>query len=174
MPLFIPFGPLPWLPGAFRSGNKDLWRLGQSCIKMSLKQIGAGLSKGEFRNQSSRSSNTDMNHPIHRITRCSCIAPYTLALHFADGHEAMVDLEDVLEGEIYGPLRDPFMFAKVSLDPEIGTVVWPNGADFDPAVLHDWPLHREAFVEAAQRWRCQAVPRVAEVAADYTSDQTKI
>jgi hypothetical protein len=31
-------------------------------------------------------------------------------------------------------------------------VVWPTGADFDPATLHDWPEHEAAFRAAAQRW----------------------
>jgi len=31
-------------------------------------------------------------------------------------------------------------------------LVWPNGADFDPATLHDWPDYECAFQEMAQRW----------------------
>jgi hypothetical protein len=34
------------------------------------------------------------------------------------------------------PLQDPAYFAKVRVDPELGTVVWPNGYDLDPDVLH--------------------------------------
>jgi hypothetical protein len=52
---------------------------------------------------------------------------------------AGIDFEPVLHGELYAPLRDPDFFARVALDPEAGTLVWPNGADFDPATLHDWP-----------------------------------
>ena len=101
-------------------------------------------------------------HPIYRITDCECVAPYVLRLRFNDGFEGTVDLADTLEGEIYGPLRDPFLFARVALDPEIGTIVWPNGADFDPAILHDWPDHKDAFVSAAKRWKSQMTARVAE------------
>ncbi len=114
-----------------------------------------------------------MIHPIHRITRCSCVAPYTLSLQFDDGLESIVDLGDVLEGEIYGCLKDPFLFAQVALDPEIGTVVWSNGADFDPAILHDWPLHRDAFVTAAERWKSRTSSRVAEAAVEYNADEGK-
>ncbi|MFM7375590.1 MAG: DUF2442 domain-containing protein [Chthoniobacterales bacterium] len=103
-----------------------------------------------------------MTHPIYRITNCECVAPYALRLRFNDGLEATVDLSDVLEGEIYGPLRDPFVFSRVALDSDVGTVVWPNGADFDPAVLHDWPVHKEAFADAATRWKSQMTARVAE------------
>jgi hypothetical protein len=50
------------------------------------------------------------------------------------------------------PLRDLELFGQVRIDPEIETLVWPNGADFDPATLHDWPVHKRAFAELARRW----------------------
>ena len=93
-----------------------------------------------------------MNHPIYRITSCEHIAPYSLHLRFDDGLTRTIDLESILEGELYGPLRDPAVFAQVTLDPEIHTVVWPGGADFDPATLHDWPEHEADFRAAAERW----------------------
>ena len=93
-----------------------------------------------------------MNHPLYRITACEHIAPYSLTLRFNDGLARTIDFEPILEGELYGPLRDPVLFAQVALDPEIHTVVWPCGADFDPATLHDWPEHEPAFRAAARRW----------------------
>ena len=48
--------------------------------------------------------------------------------------------------------RDPALFKRVALDPEVHTIVWPNGADFDPATLHDWPEHRDAFEASARQW----------------------
>lgn len=93
-----------------------------------------------------------MNHPLYRIISVECLPPYSLRLQFNDGLMRTINLEPVLEGELYGPLRDPAMFARVVIDPEIHTVVWPCGADFDPAILHDWPEHETAFREAAKRW----------------------
>lgn len=93
-----------------------------------------------------------MNHPIYRIVSCRQVAPYTLALRFDDGLTRTIDLEPILEGEIYGPLRDPAAFAQVTLDPEVHTVIWPCGADFDPTTLHDWPEHEAAFRVATMRW----------------------
>jgi Protein of unknown function (DUF2442) len=93
-----------------------------------------------------------MNHPIYRITSVECIRPYALRLDFDDGLSRIIDFEPILEGELFGPLRDPAVFAQVTLDPEVHTVVWPCGADFDPATLHDWPEHEAAFRAAAVRW----------------------
>ena len=93
-----------------------------------------------------------MAHPIYRITSVEYVMPYALKLRFNDGLTRTIDFEPILEGELYGPLRDPLVFAQVTLDPEIHTVIWPSGADFDPATLHDWPEHEAAFRAAAKRW----------------------
>jgi hypothetical protein len=58
-----------------------------------------------------------------------------------------IDFEPILEGELFGPLRAPAVFDQVSLDLEVQIVVWPSGADFDPASLHVWP-EREAACQA--------------------------
>jgi hypothetical protein len=34
------------------------------------------------------------------------------------------------------PLRDLAFFRQVRVDPELRTIVWPNGFDLDPDVLH--------------------------------------
>jgi len=62
---------------------------------------------------------------------------YVLQVLFADGRRRRVDVESELWGEAFGPLRDPTLFSQVSVDPVVGTVVWPNGADFSPEFLHD-------------------------------------
>jgi len=49
-------------------------------------------------------------------------------------------------------LRDLDQFNRVSVDHEAHTLVWPNGADFDPAILHDWPEHEAGMLALAQRW----------------------
>ena len=43
-------------------------------------------------------------------------------------------------------------FNQVRLDPEVHTLVWPNGADFDPATLHDWHKQLMALTERARQW----------------------
>lgn len=93
-----------------------------------------------------------MAHPICRVTGFAHVAPWTLSVSFSDGTEQIIDFTAVLRGELYGPLRDAALFDRVTIDPEAHTLVWPNGADFDPATLHDWPQHAEAFAEMARSW----------------------
>jgi hypothetical protein len=59
-----------------------------------------------------------------------------LRLGFDDGTIRDIDLCGELWGEMFEPLRDPEMFRKVFVDSDLGTVVWPNGADLDPDVLY--------------------------------------
>jgi hypothetical protein len=70
------------------------------------------------------------------------LADYILRLTFDDGSERVVDLADELWGPMGEPLRDPAYFRQVRVDPELRTIVWPNGFDLDPDVLHGRPPRR--------------------------------
>jgi hypothetical protein len=93
-----------------------------------------------------------MQHPIHSVVSFEFGAGYAIRIRFDDGTEQTIDFGPMLAGELYGPLRDRDLFRRVVVDPEVHTLVWPNGADFDPATLHDWPLHEQAFLEMVRRW----------------------
>ena len=93
-----------------------------------------------------------MSHPIYRVVSFDKQAPYTLRVCFDDGTEQVIDFKDVLAGELFGPLRDASLFDQVQIDPEVHTLVWPNGADWDPATLHEWPEHLPALQKMANRW----------------------
>ena len=97
-----------------------------------------------------------MPHAIHRVTGVQVVGDYVLEVEFADGTRQMVDLLPVMAGELYGPLRDRSLFVQVKVDPEVRTLVWPNGADFDPATLHDWPIYQRALRERARQWKERA------------------
>jgi hypothetical protein len=63
--------------------------------------------------------------------------PYRLRLRFDDGADGEIDVRSTIAFEgVFEPLNDPAFFAQVRVDEEAGTIVWPNGADLDPLVLH--------------------------------------
>jgi hypothetical protein len=94
-----------------------------------------------------------MGHPICRVRSFEIVSAYTLRVRFDDDTEQTIDFQPILAGELYGPLRDLELFNRVRIDPEVETLVWPNGADYDPATLHDWPVYEQAFRERARRWQ---------------------
>jgi hypothetical protein len=65
------------------------------------------------------------------------VSSFVLRIKFRDGTEGEIDLEPELVGPIFEPLKDPEEFKLFRVDPELCTVVWPNGADFAPEFLHD-------------------------------------
>jgi hypothetical protein len=93
-----------------------------------------------------------MSHPIHRVESFQIEAPYTLRVRFDDQSEQLIDFRPIMSGALYGPLREPALFEQVRIDPEVHTLVWPNGADFDPATLHDWPRLEPALIARASQW----------------------
>jgi len=92
-------------------------------------------------------------HEIHKVREVKVIRPYLLRLRYEDGKVNEVDLKDILYGKIFGPPRNPDFFRQVRIDPEVPTIVWPNGADFDPETLYYWDEYMPAFKEMAERWR---------------------
>ena len=97
-----------------------------------------------------------MEHPIYRVVSFEITAPYTLEVVFDDTTKQLIDFRPILAGELFGPLRDIEMFNSVQIDREVHTLVWTNGADFDPATLHDWPEHVEALKNQAREWNSVA------------------
>ncbi len=76
-----------------------------------------------------------MSRPA-RIIDVEPLGELRLRLTFSDGLVRELDLDRMLEGGVFAPLRDPAEFANVVLDEVAGTVAWPNGIDLDPDVLH--------------------------------------
>lgn len=71
------------------------------------------------------------------VTAVTVLGHYRLRVEFDDGSVRDADLAYLRDrGPVFEPLRDPAFFALASVDAEARTVVWPNGADVDPHVLH--------------------------------------
>jgi hypothetical protein len=93
-----------------------------------------------------------LKHAIYKVVAFRQIRPFELRVEFDDGTSQLIDFAPILRGQIYGPLRDESIFNGVKIDEEAHTLVWPNGADFDPAILHDWPRRRASFERLAKAW----------------------
>ncbi|NJR51654.1 MAG: DUF2442 domain-containing protein [Leptolyngbyaceae cyanobacterium CSU_1_3] len=62
---------------------------------------------------------------------------YQLSLRFEDGLEGVVDVSQLIQfSGIFAPLQDRAYFTAAQIHPELGTIVWENGADLDPDVLY--------------------------------------
>jgi Protein of unknown function (DUF2442) len=94
-----------------------------------------------------------LGHAIYRVESVRIVGPYTLRVRFDDETERTIDFRPILEGEMYGPLCDRGLFEQVRIDPEVHTLVWPNGADFDPATLHDWSDKLPAMRNRVRQWK---------------------
>lgn len=96
---------------------------------------------------------------IH-VSAVTVLPRYRLHLRFDNGSERLIDLEPLLSGPLWGTLRDAGVFAQVRVNPDTGTIEWPNGADLNPIILHDWPEVGERII----------AERRAHYVVDATSD----
>ena len=71
-----------------------------------------------------------------RVKSVQVIGAYNVRVLFTDGSEKTLDLSPYLVGPMFEPLKDPTRFREVRVDPELETLVWPNGADICPDVLY--------------------------------------
>jgi hypothetical protein len=74
---------------------------------------------------------------FYDIIRVEALPEYHLRLTFDDGSEGELDLRSQISFTgVFEPLRDEREFRKVRVNPEIGTIQWPNNVDLDPVVLY--------------------------------------
>jgi len=92
---------------------------------------------------------------IHKVMSFKKARDFTLDIEFEDGTHQVIDFQPVLCGTLYGSLKDAQVFDQVRLDEEVHTLVWPNGADFDPATLYDWPQVGSSLEALAKTWEAK-------------------
>lgn len=74
---------------------------------------------------------------LQDIIAVSPLSDYQLQLTFEDGVRGTIDIAHLIRFDgVFAPLRDPAFFQQVAISPDLGTIVWPNGADLDPVVLY--------------------------------------
>jgi hypothetical protein len=71
------------------------------------------------------------------VTEVRYVRDYVVWLRFEDGAQGEVDLSAELYGPVFEPLKDLEYFKRVTVDPELGTIAWPNGADVSPEFLYE-------------------------------------
>jgi hypothetical protein len=75
---------------------------------------------------------------LHDVCDVEVLSHYRLRLTFSDGLVGDVDLSHLEDRDgVFTPPHDPAFFAQVRVDPDIGTITWPNGADLAPEVLYE-------------------------------------
>lgn len=88
-----------------------------------------------------------MSKIVH-VTDAESLGGHRLFLRFEDGAEGELDFSTESWHGVFAPLEDPAYFARVEVDEELGTIVWPNGADVAPETLHLWVTERRGYVPA--------------------------
>jgi hypothetical protein len=74
---------------------------------------------------------------VRDVVAVHVVGPHRLRLRFDDGIEGEIDVaREISFDGVFEPLKDAAYFSQVRVDPDLGTIVWPNGADLDPLVLY--------------------------------------
>tara|TARA_E500000178_G_C16946469_1_gene719071 strand:+ start:411 stop:683 length:273 start_codon:yes stop_codon:yes gene_type:complete len=72
------------------------------------------------------------------ITAAKPLPDRQLQLVFEDGLQATIHLDKIIKHYtgVFAPLLEDAFFQQVQVAEELGTIVWPNGADVCPDVLY--------------------------------------
>lgn len=89
---------------------------------------------------------------LYRVVSFQIVDRYTIQVEFDDGLGKTINLEPMLYGPIFKPLRDPALFAQISLNKDFGALEWPNGADIAPNVLYYWSTYAPEIVKQRQEF----------------------
>lgn len=84
---------------------------------------------------------------IPKVIEAKALTNFRLQLTFDDGRSGTVDLSEELWGPMFEPLRNEELFRQVTVDPELQTVVWPNGADLAPEFLYDKAIQQAVVAD---------------------------
>ncbi|MBC8446366.1 MAG: DUF2442 domain-containing protein [Chloroflexi bacterium] len=90
-----------------------------------------------------------------RVKQVRHLGEYRLELSFTDDTKGELDFKErvVGRGEVFAPLEDIDFFRRVRVDPEVGTIVWPNEVDFCPDVLYSLVTGKPIRIQRKARKR---------------------
>lgn len=72
-----------------------------------------------------------------RLKEVSYVGDYRVHVCYANALEADIDLSDMLEHPFYAPLKDPQLFAQVTVNPEVHVLEWPGEIDVAPEITFE-------------------------------------
>ena len=108
----------------------------------SLRRIGGARVRDGHSNESPRFRSMRAMPKLVHVTAVEVVGDHRLRLSFEDGADGELDLSEWQWRGVFEPLAEPDYFRQVKLDHELGTIVWPNGADIAPETLHRWVTGR--------------------------------
>lgn len=73
---------------------------------------------------------------IPRVVEVKPLDGFRLWVRFRDGKVGTIELVNELWGPMFEPLKDPDLFFQASVNSDLETVTWPNGADLAPEFLY--------------------------------------
>ena len=71
------------------------------------------------------------------VVEARYVGEYVIWLRFEDGTQGEIDLSEELHGPVFEPLHDQTYFRTFQVNPDTGTIEWPNHADFAPEFLYE-------------------------------------
>ncbi|OGT57722.1 MAG: hypothetical protein A3F14_04955 [Gammaproteobacteria bacterium RIFCSPHIGHO2_12_FULL_43_28] len=72
------------------------------------------------------------------VIEVQLVKDYIVRLTFDDGTSGEVDISKIISFEgVFKPLNDREFFSKVTVNSDIGTITWENGADISPSYLRE-------------------------------------
>ena len=80
---------------------------------------------------------------LRDVVEARPVGAYRVYLRFDDGVAGEIDLAALITFDgVFAPLRNPERFTELRVEPDIGTICWPNGADIAPETLYEATLRR--------------------------------
>ncbi len=69
------------------------------------------------------------------VTDAKYLEDYKVKVTFNNGREGVADLSGALKGKLFEPLKNKKLFSNLTVDKELDTIVWANGADLAPEFI---------------------------------------
>lgn len=82
------------------------------------------------------------------VVNAKYLEEYRIEVVFSDGRKGVADLSEVLQGSVFESLKDKSEFSKLSVDEELETIVWANGADLAPEYIYFQAFKNESELQS--------------------------